>query len=511
MKKLLLFAVFTAFSIQLSAQGYTVEAIGYNPPHSYVNIPTTLMIDDFYSEVIPLDFDFEFYGQTYNELVIGTNGVISFDTSLASGYCPWNFEEDVPDINFPIKNAILAPYQDYNPGISGELNYATYGTAPNRRFVLNLYQLPLFACNDLFNTIQVVLYETTNTIDFYLEEKTACITWNDANAVLGIINEDGTLGLTAPDRNTSNSPWEVELEAWRISFYQGDLEAFDAFFGLCDMGNGGFEEFDLNLIVPDVIGNQTGVTVSFHESFLDANNNVNQLANPYTNTSNPQTIYARVEDSMGLYETSEVTLEVLACVDEDNDGVETAAEDLNGDGFPGNDDTDNDGIPNYLDPDDDNDLVLTADEITGIGAGVIGGGYEFIDTDLDGIENYLDNDDDGDGLTTNDEDYNQNGDPIDDDLDNDGIPDFLDDFFDLGTNDELLENMALIPNPAHTKVAISGVSNLSNLQVEVLSLNGQRLLISTDSSIDLAALPKGMYLIIIKSEEIYGVRKLVKK
>jgi large repetitive protein len=49
-----------------------------------------------------------------------------------------------------------------------------------------------------------------------------------------------------------------------------------------------------------------------------------------------------------------------------------------------------------------------------------------IDIDNDGIPNYLDRDDDGDGKQTIDEDQNANGDPSDDDSDNDGIIDAYD-------------------------------------------------------------------------------------
>lgn len=66
--------------------------------------------------------------------------------------------------------------------------------------------------------------------------------------------------------------------------------------------------------------------------------------------------------------------------DDDNDGILTKNEDLNKDGTPINDDTDDDGIPNYLDVNDDGDGRLTINE----------GGTN--DTDKDGVLDYLDND-----------------------------------------------------------------------------------------------------------------------
>ena len=79
-------------------------------------------------------------------------------------------------------------------------------------------------------------------------------------------------------------------------------------------------------------------------------------------------------------------------------------------------DTDNDGIFDYLDTDDDNDGILTQNEV--------GQNDEsYLDTDGDGIPNYLDFDDDNDGINTLDEDANLNGSPLDDDVDGDGIID----------------------------------------------------------------------------------------
>ena len=67
--------------------------------------------------------------------------------------------------------------------------------------------------------------------------------------------------------------------------------------------------------------------------------------------------------------------------DDDNDGVLTKLEDINKDGSPINDDTDDDGVPNYLDGNDDGDDKLTIAE----------GGTN--DTDNDGILDYLDKND----------------------------------------------------------------------------------------------------------------------
>ena len=88
-------------------------------------------------------------------------------------------------------------------------------------------------------------------------------------------------------------------------------------------------------------------------------------------------------------------------VEDDQDGILAALEDINGNGDLTDDDTDGDGLPNYIDADDDGDNILTKDEDPDDnGDGILD---DALDTDSDGIPNYLDTDDDGDGINTRDE------------------------------------------------------------------------------------------------------------
>ncbi len=72
------------------------------------------------------------------------------------------------------------------------------------------------------------------------------------------------------------------------------------------------------------------------------------------------------------------------------------------------------------------------------------------DSDGDGIADYLDDDDDNDGIPTADEDVNNNGDLTDDDSDGDGIPDYLDPLdTDGDTIPDLVEDANNDGNPAN--------------------------------------------------------------
>jgi hypothetical protein len=74
--------------------------------------------------------------------------------------------------------------------------------------------------------------------------------------------------------------------------------------------------------------------------------------------------------------------------DHDEDGIPSYMEDLNGNGYLFDDNTDGDSLPNYLDNDDDNDGRLTKFEIEIDTDGNI----TFPDVDGDGIPDYLDAD-----------------------------------------------------------------------------------------------------------------------
>ncbi|REG87526.1 T9SS type B sorting domain-containing protein [Winogradskyella sediminis] len=66
----------------------------------------------------------------------------------------------------------------------------------------------------------------------------------------------------------------------------------------CDPDSDGFGVFDLTLKDDEITGGDATLTVSYHETMADADNNVNPITSPYSNiVINAQTVYARVESS----------------------------------------------------------------------------------------------------------------------------------------------------------------------------------------------------------------------
>ncbi|MGB1031106.1 MAG: gliding motility-associated C-terminal domain-containing protein [Flavobacteriales bacterium] len=198
-----------------STDTYTVESIPYALPFP-LNGGTSLFIgiDDTWSDAIDLPFEFCFFGINYNQIVVGSNGIITFDAGEANGYCPWAFDDNAPSANLPT-NAIFAPFMDINPASCGDVRYQLLGTAPCRTFVVNYDGVCLYSCSSTQVDAQIVFYETTNVIETYIGNKPACGGWNSGNTLVGIQNNSGTVAYVPPGRNTGN--WSASNEAWRFN------------------------------------------------------------------------------------------------------------------------------------------------------------------------------------------------------------------------------------------------------------------------------------------------------
>lgn len=195
---------------------YTVGAIPYSP-YAYTGGNQILIaIDDIWSNVIQLPFCFEYFGITYSSVVIGSNAIVTFDVAQAGQYCQWPIGNANPSNANPM-NSIMAPWHDIDPsiGVTPNVNWQVYGTAPCRQFVVSWADVPMFQCNSMMATSQLVLHETTNIIDVYIRDKPICTTWNGAAAILGIVDASASTGYTVPGYNYPTQ-WTATNEGWRF-------------------------------------------------------------------------------------------------------------------------------------------------------------------------------------------------------------------------------------------------------------------------------------------------------
>jgi gliding motility-associated-like protein len=76
----------------------------------------------------------------------------------------------------------------------------------------------------------------------------------------------------------------------------------------CDSDNDGSSLFNLTFVESEVLGGLTDMTVSYYASQSDADNSINELVDTTEYESVPTTIYVRVENSEGCYETTSFEL-----------------------------------------------------------------------------------------------------------------------------------------------------------------------------------------------------------
>ncbi|UPT66185.1 MAG: PKD domain-containing protein [Sphingobacteriales bacterium JAD_PAG50586_3] len=152
------------------------------------------------------------FGNTYNNFYISSNNWIGFSPGQTS---TWVTVPIPTNSGAAPRNCIMAPWQDINPGLGGQIRYAVYGTAPFRRLVISYYNVPMFSCTGLLYTSQIKIYETTNVVETHISNKPLCTGWNSGNAVHGLHNANGSQAVLVPGRN--NSQWTTSNEGYRFS------------------------------------------------------------------------------------------------------------------------------------------------------------------------------------------------------------------------------------------------------------------------------------------------------
>lgn len=196
---------------------YSVSAEDFTPYVPF-NAGTSLKVnaDDTFTDQLTLPFNFCYFGSTYSEIVIGSNGVISFDTNQLGKINYPNIEYQNPNVSLP-KNMIFGVFSDlvFSKNDDSEIYYTVSGTAPFRKFIVNFYKGRILGCSET-STSQIVLSEGTNTVEVFVENKPLiCVGAKFKNSLLGLMNADGSLGYSPPQRNTGI--WQAKNEAWKFT------------------------------------------------------------------------------------------------------------------------------------------------------------------------------------------------------------------------------------------------------------------------------------------------------
>jgi gliding motility-associated-like protein len=188
---------------------YAVTNIPFAPQPT-VGATTVVMSDDSGTGALPIGFTFCFFGNSYTQFYIGSNGWISFSSGQSTGFVP----SPIPNPAGIPKNCIMGPWQDWHPGVGPGpyISYRTAGVAPCRRLIVTWSNCPMYSCTTTKGTFQLIIYETTNIIEDHITQKLNCASWFPIG-VEGIHNLPGTIGIPVPGRNSTT--WTANNDAWR--------------------------------------------------------------------------------------------------------------------------------------------------------------------------------------------------------------------------------------------------------------------------------------------------------
>ena len=147
-----------------STSDYQVVSIPFTPfsfnaPGGVEPLPA--YIDDKFSPAVTMPFSFCFFDSIYSKVVVGSNGIISFDESLSAGSNayplvvssspqPIPYAGGSPGTITPAyypKASIMGAYHDIDPSSNAnppgdrKIEYSVNGTAPCRKFIVSFYKV----------------------------------------------------------------------------------------------------------------------------------------------------------------------------------------------------------------------------------------------------------------------------------------------------------------------------------------------------------------------------------
>lgn len=194
-----------------------------------------LRIYDRYSQVLPLPFNFLFYGVSYNSIIVSTKWICFFWCIRSQFIQPlWNFKQWWVFKCFSRSTSkfaqnsydwaiIMGPYHDLDPSVTQptqKIKHEEYGNAPNRKWILSFYKTPLShtECNALIeNTHQIILHESTGIVEVFIKDKQICTGWNEGRSMVGLQDFTKAKGIMAPGRAATDAPGKHRHEwTWRF-------------------------------------------------------------------------------------------------------------------------------------------------------------------------------------------------------------------------------------------------------------------------------------------------------
>ncbi len=164
---------------------------------------TAISYDDSTLRYIPIGFTFNFCGTNYTDLSACSNGWLSLvNASSGTSFAAWSasYQNALSSLSSLGSGVgFLMPFWDDLWGTGHTAYYQTTGTAPYRKFIFEWSNWALFLDYTHYANMQVVLYETTNQIDYIYGTSS----YPSRSATIGIANSTSDYKVL---NNSGSSP-----------------------------------------------------------------------------------------------------------------------------------------------------------------------------------------------------------------------------------------------------------------------------------------------------------------
>jgi gliding motility-associated-like protein len=250
------------------------------------------------------------------------NGLVNFDTSTIetsilngqSGMHVSYFDSDGMALPSPLPNPFTTATQSITIRVENQLSASCYDeTVIN--FIVS--QQPIanpiaddFVCDDVLNDGEHIFtlpdYDSQILNDqssaifevFYFQNEADAIVYLDVLPNFYVVNSTSQTVYARIQNRTNPNCFDI-IDFQLGVHYLPIANQPEALLVCDDESNDGIETFDLSIQNTAILNGQSATenVVTYYVSLEDAENNISALGASFTNTQNPQTIYARLENS----------------------------------------------------------------------------------------------------------------------------------------------------------------------------------------------------------------------
>ncbi|WP_339834397.1 T9SS type B sorting domain-containing protein [uncultured Flavobacterium sp.] len=166
---------------------------------------------------------------------------------------------------------------------------------------------------NVYNNNNAIIYTSSTPTNLNLTNNTFCFELTAANLpniTTGNYNVSATINYNINQTNCSGTTFNSATDpdaniGWDISFLNCTTDCnFPIQTGtlkMCDTNSDGKDIFDLTLVKNQIIGIQTGLTLSYFSTLPDATNNTNPITIPTSFESYTSTLYVRITKDANCY------------------------------------------------------------------------------------------------------------------------------------------------------------------------------------------------------------------